>query len=207
LETKLFLVRHGVTQWHAEKRVLGRRDIPLSEAGIIQARRAAETVAGLPVREILSSPLQRAVQSAELIAAKVGIPVARDPRLTEFELGALSGASYSDIAANPDYQRYLEDPQSERIPGGESLSAIRDRSVEAIEQALSENPSGDTVVVVTHASVIRVLLAHYLGAAPTNYHRIRVAPGSISVLSFATERELPRVIAVNHCASILDALA
>ena len=202
LETTVFLIRHGITAWHAEGRVLGQRDVPLSPAGAEQAAATAEALAGVKVSELLASPLQRAIQSAEIIGKRVGIEVARDPRLIDFKLGKWTGMTYEEVSANPEYQRFLQHPDSERIPGGESLEDIRRRSVAAVEQALRDSPSGDAVAIVTHAGIIRVLLTHYMGSAPANYHRVRVNPGSISVLSFADDRELPRVLAVNLAGSL-----
>ncbi len=202
LETTVFLIRHGVTPWNAEQRVLGQRDIPLSPAGVQQAEVAAAALANVKLGEVLSSPLQRAVQTAEIIGRSASIEVARDPRLIDFKLGRWTGMSYGEIAANDEYQQFLRQPDAMTIPGGESLEEIKRRAVAAVEQALSDSPSGDAVAIVTHAGVIRVLLAHYMGSPPANYHRIRVNPGSISILSFADDRDPPRVLAVNLASSI-----
>ncbi|HEU5056807.1 MAG TPA: histidine phosphatase family protein [Kofleriaceae bacterium] len=202
METTVFLIRHGVTAWHAEGRVLGQRDIPLSAAGMAQAEAAAAAVRGVKMSEVLSSPLQRAIQTAEIIGQAAGIEVARDPRLIDFQLGKWTGMTYDDVAKNEEYQRFLQQPESERIPGGESLDDIRRRAVSAVEQALSDNATGDALAIVTHAGIIRVLITHYMGSPPANYHRVRVSPGSISILGFSDDRQLPRVLAVNLVGSI-----
>jgi broad specificity phosphatase PhoE len=206
LETKVLLVRHGVTEWHAQGRVLGQRDVPLSEDGVAQIEATAAALAEVRVAEIISSPLQRALQSAEVLGARHGIEVARDPRLTDFQLGRWSGLPRAEIAVSPDYQRFIASPSSEQIPGGESLEEIRRRSVAAIEQAITDNPSGDGIVVVSHSGVLRVLLAHYLGAPVENFHRIRVNPGSISILAFADDRELPRLLGLNLLGGVAKVL-
>jgi broad specificity phosphatase PhoE len=206
LETTVFLIRHGVTDWHAARKVLGHKDTPLNDEGRFQAAAASEALAGVSLGEILSSPLQRAIQTAEIIGSKFNIEIARDPRLIDFQAGRWSGMTHGEISASPEYQAFLANPSAERIPGGESLEEIRRRSVAAIEQALADNPSGDGIAVVSHAGVIRVLLAHYLGSPPANYHRIRVAPGSVSILSFADDRVLPRVLAVNALGKIARVL-
>jgi broad specificity phosphatase PhoE len=206
VETTVFLIRHGVTAWHAEGRVLGQRDIPLSAAGMAQAEAAAAAVRGVKMSEVLSSPLQRAIQTAEIIGQAAGIEVARDPRLIDFQLGKWTGMTYDDVAKNEEYQRFLQQPESERIPGGESLDDIRRRAVSAVEQALSDNATGDALAIVTHAGIIRVLITHYMGSPPANYHRVRVSPGSISILGFSDDRQLPRVLAVNLVGSIENVL-
>jgi broad specificity phosphatase PhoE len=202
VETRVLLIRHGVTEWHQQGKVLGQRDVPMSEAGVAQMAETVAQLANLPLAEILSSPLQRAVKAAEMLGEKAGIGVARDPRLTDFQLGKWTAMGYDDVTASPEYQRFLADPTSASIPDGESLETIRRRAVSAVEQTITDNPAGDTIAVVTHAGIIRVVLSHYLGSAPANYHRIRVSPGSVSILSFADDRDLPRVLGVNLVGSI-----
>lgn len=202
LETTVLLIRHGVTPWHAERRVLGQRDIPLAPEGIEQSHDVARALGGVKLAEVLSSPLQRAVQTAEIIGRAVGIEVARDPRLTDFKVGSWTGLGYEEVAASGEYQAFLRRPDAAAMPGGEKLEEIQRRAIAAVEQALSDSPTGDALAIVTHAGIIRVLLTHYMGSPVANYHRIRVSPGSISILSFADDRQLPRVLAVNLAGSI-----
>ena len=197
MQTTVFLIRHGVTEWHAARKVLGHRDIGLNEQGKVQARGAAEALARVPIAEVLSSPLVRAVQTAEIIAEKFKVPLARDPRLADFRVGRWEGMGYDEVAALAEYQQFLADPMSHRIPGGEDLAQIRDRAVGAVDQTLRDHPAGESMAIISHAGIIKVLLAHYLGMNLADYHRLRVAPGSISVLSFVDDRELPRILAVN----------
>ncbi len=198
------LIRHGVTSWHRESRVLGRRDIELSDEGIEQAERATELLAPIELADLISSPLQRSVATAERIGKPHGLEIARDPRLTDVDLGEWAGRTYDEITASPEYQRFLAEPADATIPRGEQLDDVRIRTVAALEQSLADSPSGSAIALVTHSSVIRILLAHFLGSPPGNYHRISVSPGSVSVLSFADDRELPRVLATNCLAGLLE---
>ncbi len=207
MHTTLFLVRHGETEWAKSGRVLGRRDLGLSEAGRAQAAEVAERLAGTEVAEILTSPLLRAVETAEKIAERHQIEVARDPRLTDMQAGKWEGKTYQEVLSDEEYQTFLRDPRSPSIPGGEPLDAIRERVVASVEQALTDNELGANIVMVTHAGVVRVLLAHYLGMSLANYHRLRVGSGSISVLRFDSARELPRVLAVNYGGPLTIVLA
>jgi broad specificity phosphatase PhoE len=203
----VFLVRHGVTAWHRDRKVLGHRDIPLDAAGTAQSEAVADALAGIKIADVIASPLVRAVQTAEVIGRRFGIQVARDPRFIDFRVGKWEGMTYDDIAASPDYQKFLADPMSERIPGGgESMADIRKRAVGGVEQSLEDSPSGDGIVIVTHAGIIRVLLTYYAGSSPANYHRIRVSPGSVSVLAFSDDRQLPRILATNWCSKLSEAL-
>lgn len=183
---------------------MGQRDIPLNAEGVAQASAVAAALAPLPIADIIASPLIRAVQTAEPLGRRFGIQVARDPRLVDFRVGKWEGMAYDDVAASPEYQRFLADPMAVRVPGGESLDDVRARAVGALEQAIEDCPAGEAIAVVSHAGVIRVLLAHFAGSSPANYHRLRVSPGSISVLSFADDRDLPRVLAVNWRAGLGD---
>jgi len=203
----VFLVRHGVTDWHDQGKVLGQRDIPLNATGRAQADAVADALAGIKIADVISSPLVRALQTAERIGEKFGIQVARDPRFNDFRVGKWEGMTYDEISASPEYQRFLADPMSERIPGGgEGMADIRKRAVGGVEQSLEDCPSGDGIVIVTHAGLIRVLLTYYAGSSPANYHRIRVSPASVSVLSFSDDRQLPRILAMNWRHSLAELL-
>jgi broad specificity phosphatase PhoE len=206
LDTSVFLIRHGETDWSRDRRILGQRDIGLNADGLNQARAAALALKPLDITEVIASPLLRTVQSAEVVAGLFDLEVARDPRLGEIHIGRWEGMSYDAVVADPEYQRFVEDPAAVRFPGGERLGDVRDRGVASIHQALVDNPWGTNIVIVSHANVIRVVLAHYLGMPAAAFHRLRVSPGSISVLRFADDRELPRIIAVNHLGDMASLL-
>jgi broad specificity phosphatase PhoE len=198
MATTVFLVRHGVTEWDQEGRVLGQRDLPLTDVGQAQAEAAAELLAGQAIVDVVSSPLLRCVSTAERIAAKHQLQPARDIRLTDFQVGPWAGMTHDEVARDPLYQRFIANPLSEQIPGGETLHDILERALRAMEQAMRSVPAGESIAIVTHAGIIRVLLTHYLGSPPGNYHLLRVNPCSISVLQFTDPASLPRVLAVNH---------
>ncbi len=181
---------------------MGHRDIALNDTGRAQAATVAAALAGETVVEVISSPLVRALQTAEAVGERFGIEVARDPRLIDFRVGRWEGMPYDEVEASPAYQRFLANPASESIPGGENLDEVKNRALAALEQALEDNPVGDTIAIVTHAGVIRVLLTHYLGSPCANYHRVRVSPASISVLEFGDDHESPRILTVNWCTSL-----
>lgn len=198
MNTSVFLVRHGQTDWTRERRLLGQRDLGLTADGVNQAHAVAMALKVLEITEVISSPLLRAVQTAEVIGGVCDMDVARDPRLIEMALGRWEGMPYDAALVDPGYQAFMDDPEQAAVPGGERLVDVRDRGVAAVRQALADNPSRSNLILVSHASVIRVLLAHYLGLGLASFHRLHVGHGSISVLSFADDRELPRLLAMNH---------
>lgn len=197
MHTTLLLCRCGATEWTRARRLQGRRDLSLSDEGRAQASEAARLLADLEVAEVLASPLLRAVETAELIAASHQIEVARDPRLTELRVGRWEGLTFDELGRDPAYRAFLDDSLAHHIPDGERLVDLRTRALASVDQSLEDNQIGALVVMVTHASVIRVLLAHFLGMSLGSYHRIHVGPGSLTVLRFDSDRVPPRVMAIN----------
>jgi broad specificity phosphatase PhoE len=195
--TTLFLVRNADTDFSRDHRVAGRREIGLSAAGRAQAAALATQLTDVGLSEIMSSPLPRAVETAELLAAPLGLGVVRDPRLVDFAAGQWEGRSHAEVGASPEYQRFLVNPVDESIPGGERLIDVRDRIVAAVSQALADNELGANILIVSHAGPLRVLLAHYLGMNLVHYHRLRLSPASLSVLRFDSEAGVPRVLTMN----------
>jgi broad specificity phosphatase PhoE len=197
MHTDLYLVRNAATEWSRERRVAGRRDLGLSAEGQGQAAELGERLSKIDIAEVLCSPVLRAVETAERIARPHGVEVARDPRLTDLGAGRWEGMKYDEILASEEYKRFLANPLSESIPGGERLTDARDRLTASVNQALVDNELGANVVMVSHASPLRLLLASYLGMDLANYHRLRLSPASISVLRFDSEQGVPRLLAVN----------
>jgi broad specificity phosphatase PhoE len=197
--TTLFLVRNADTDFTRDGRVAGRRDISLSAAGRAQAAGLRDRLVEIKqdLNEILASPLPRAVETAEIIAAPFGHGVVRDPRLIDFDAGRWEAQTHKEIGASPEYQRFIDNPVSESIPGGEKISDVRDRIVASVSQALADNELGANIMVVSHAGPLRVLLAHYLGMNLIHYHRLRLSPASMSILRFESEAGVPRVLTIN----------
>jgi len=207
VNTKLFLVRPGVTEWHRERKIVGHRDVGLSADGMAEVTAAAAALAHLPLSDIVTSPLARAVQTAEVIARKRGSAVNRDPRLADLKVGKWEGQTYDDVARLPDYQKFLSDPLGQKLPGGEDLRQVRDRAAGAVAQALRDAPAGECVAVVAHGAICRILVCHYLGVDLTGFHRVRVPHGSISVFSFRDDREPPLVHTVGWRPTIQEVVS
>ncbi|MDB4969808.1 MAG: Phosphoglycerate mutase [Myxococcales bacterium] len=193
----LFLVRNADTEFSKDHKVAGRRDISLSAAGRAQSERLRDQLQTHELAEVYASPLPRAVETAEIIAEPLGLGVVRDPRLIDFDAGQWEGRAHADIGASAEYRRFIENPVSDGIPGGESLIAVRDRIASAVSQALADNELGATILFISHAGPLRVLLAHYLGMNLVHYHRLRLSPASLSILRFESEAGVPRLLTMN----------
>ncbi|WP_209741751.1 MULTISPECIES: histidine phosphatase family protein [Micrococcaceae] len=153
--TTFALVRHGQTDWNAQRRLQGSTDIPLNDVGRGQARAAAAALSGHEWDAIVSSPLSRAAETANLIADGLGLSVARHvPELTERSFGPAEG-----LQAGPELEAL-------RIPGGfrgaESEDQAASRGLAALE-ALAEEFRGRRVLVVAHGTLIRVSLSRAIG--------------------------------------------
>jgi broad specificity phosphatase PhoE len=206
VETTVFLIRHGVTDWNRDRRLMGSREVPLSSEGVLQAKATALALASIPVGEIISSPALRAVQTAEIIGNLFHADVTRDPRLGDLKLGKWEGMTYDEASQTPEYKRLQANLLRERLPGGEDLTQVRDRATSAVEQALRDAPAGESLAIISHASILRIVLAHYLGTSITHFHRFKISPGSVSVLSFRDDRDPPRVLAVGWRGSLPEVL-
>jgi len=183
--TRLVLVRHGVTDYSIDKRFAGRSDLPLTADGQEQARRAARRVLALgPVDAIVSSPLRRTRQTAELIAERAQRPVTICDGVIETDFGAWDGLTFAQARQqSPELMsRWLADP-SVAPPGGEAFDAVTSRVRGALEQLL-DGHAGETVALVSHVTPIKVLVRLALDAPPTALHRMFLAPAAISVVDY-----------------------
>ncbi|SCG39007.1 bifunctional RNase H/acid phosphatase [Micromonospora halophytica] len=182
--TRLILVRHGETEWTVQQRYAGRADVPLSDAGRAQARATAVRVAQLApsVAAVLSSPLSRCTATAAAIAAALGnIPVRRQDDWIECDFGDWDGRTFAEVREGwpGELDAWLA---STRIapPGGESFATVAERTARAVA-GLREAYPGETVVVVSHVSPIKLALRDALAAGDDFLHRLYLDAAGISV--------------------------
>jgi broad specificity phosphatase PhoE len=186
---RIILVRHGRTAWNAHEgqgeRFRGILDIPLAEEGVAQAVVTARRLASEPLSAVYASPLQRAADTAQIIADSHSLAVHTLPGLGSMDYGDWTGQFYTDVRRQwPDlFRRWLADPFAVRVPGGESLVDLRDRAVAALHQALSRHGDGDTIALVSHQAVTRALVCAMAGMPDPGYWWIRQ---SLCNLSFFT---------------------
>lgn len=169
----LVLIRHGETDWNTARRYQGQTDTALNESGQRQMGQVADRLSLEKLDLVLSSPLQRAVQSAEIIAAPHGLPVIPEDRLQELHLGLWQGKPYRLREANPGW--FYKAPH-----GGEDGQLFCDR----ISAWLDEQPNADLTVLVTHGLVIQVILMLISGRSFDYWHSQPIKNGSITHLVF-----------------------
>jgi broad specificity phosphatase PhoE len=208
---KLYLVRHGASTGNTPGNLIGQSDHPLSPLGEAQARAVAARLAPLGPMAVFASDLPRAMATAGFIAAAwtpdrvepadpaageaasaparpdAGAAVIADPRLREIHLGELEGGSWEAFTSNLELTAAMEsDPFNAPLPGGESLAAVRDRVVAAVQDIVAAATS-EAACLVSHDGPIRSIVNHYLGVPPEKWWVMTTTHGGLSLLEFADD--------------------
>lgn len=179
----LLLIRHAMHTDYGE-RFTGRADgAPLSAAGERQARALGERLAPERVTAVYSSPRERTRQTAEAVAAPHGIAVETADALDEIDLGAWTGARMADLEGAPDFVRWNEARDETTPPGGESMASVADRA-ERFAREMAARHEGETILLVSHADVIRAFVCRVLGLTFRNFWRIEIGPASVTRMLF-----------------------
>ena len=160
----IHLARHGQTAYNHEGRFQGHLPVPLDATGREQAAALAEVAAGVEIVALVCSPLRRARETADIVAARIGLQPVEDARFAETDTGDWTGRSFAEIRAeDPEgFARFERSDPSFRYPGGESFAEQSDR-VQAGLADLRAQPSMLPALVVSHRGVIRLALAVALG--------------------------------------------
>ena len=189
--TTLVLVRHGVTAHTVEKRFSGGLDSSnpgLSDDGREQIRATADWLAPLASRvgAVISSPVRRTLESAEILAERLGRAIEVEPGFAEMEFGSWDGLTFTEVA-----EQYAAELDAwlgsvDVAPGGgESFATVEKRVLAGLQRVLDEH-HGRTVLVVSHVTPIKTLVAHAVDAPLESVFRMELSPASVSVVSFYT---------------------
>lgn len=183
--TRLVLLRHGATAHSVDKRFSGRNALPLSEVGEQQAKALAARASSFgDVAAVVSSPLLRTVQTAEAVAAALGLPVTTNDDLAEVDFGRWEGLTFGEVQARyPDeLAAWLSSPEV-APPDGESFVAAGRRVRRGRDAVIAAHP-GATVVVVTHVTPIKTLVRFALDAPPVALFRLHLDTASVSIVDY-----------------------
>ncbi|HID61511.1 MAG TPA: MSMEG_4193 family putative phosphomutase [Anaerolineae bacterium] len=196
--TQLLLIRHGLTDWVGRRLPGWMPGIHLSEEGRQQAEALARRLASLPIEAIYASPLERAVETAEAIAAPHGLSVQLRENLGEVRIGEWTGRTIKELAEE-EWLTIQFYPSGMNIPGGETMPEMQARVVAELDAIRKAHP-GATVAVVSHADVIKAAVAHYVGLHLDLFQRLVVYPASLTAFQFS--RFTPRLVLFNDSGTI-----
>ena len=177
---KILLVRHGLTQWNQEKRYLGSSDIPLNTEGKHQVSLLSIKLKSRPIDLILSSELQRAIETANMITVDREIPINTDLRLNEINFGVFEGLTFAEAQSNnPEMlSAWLEDYD---LPpeGGQSFSSFSE-TIQKLIDYLENIAEEKSILIVSHGGVIREILRLTLGLPQDKHWSFQIDPASLS---------------------------
>lgn len=184
----VYLIRHGETAWNEEGRCQGVTDIPLTDKGLGQARAVAKALEREPICRLLTSPLQRARDTAALIAQPHSVSLECYDELKEWDQGKLEGLTGPELMKDYPgfFESWLADPAGTAPPGGEPLKDIQARAWPILDRLRQQDPNELTgpVVVVSHTLTSAVIICAALGLDLAQVHRLKIDLASISSLIF-----------------------
>jgi broad specificity phosphatase PhoE len=171
--TIIHLVRHGETVWHEGNRYTGKSDVALTPRGYAQAQELATWAAKTPLSAVASSDLVRAVGTATPAADATGLTLLIDPRLREVDFGDGEGLTAAEMhAAFPaELSNFRARPATSPLPHGEPGTQACARSLQALAELVAEFPDGE-VLVVSHSTIIRIMLMRLFGLPIDEYRRL-----------------------------------
>lgn len=183
--TRFILVRHARTVWNTEKKYGGHSNVSLDETGKKQIHQVSKRLKDYPIKAVYASDLDRAYETALPIAGYHNLPVIKIDGLREINFGQWEGKTYDQIICHHQelMDAWIKDPYNTCLPDGESLTDLQERVVRCIKEILSAH-SEETVVIVTHAGPIWVLISYVLGVPLNNYWRIKLSNTSVSIIDF-----------------------
>lgn len=196
MTTTVLIVRHGQTESNTTGFYMGRSDEDLAEVGYKQVRRLSSRLARLPITSVYTSPLRRAYATAAILAE----PHELEPRvldnLIEIDLGDWQGLHMDEISRRwPElWQQWRNDPSEVVIPNGESLTKVTERAIPAFHRIVEAN-RGKQAIIVAHEVIVKVIVAHVLGAPISIYRRFDISNTSLTAIQFIDDK--PRLIGLN----------
>jgi len=181
---QIILVRHGETEWNVKEVFRGRTDIELNETGMRQAELLAEHLSNIKIDAIYSSPLRRALKTAETIASYHKLDVEIAPGLIDFNYGKWQGLSHQEVRDRYKglYAQWINRPDRVRMPAGESLDEVRRRAMSVVDRIIAKYEG--SVVLVSHRVVNKVLICALLGLDNSHFWNIRQDTCGMTIFTY-----------------------
>jgi len=182
MPTTILLIRHSETDWNLSGRIMGTRPVPLNQNGLTQAARLALELTALKSPALYSSPVARARQTADILASTLRLSVVEEPGLSEIGVGEWEGRYWNEFEGDPARINYYRLPEEARPPGGETLGEVQRRAVASVQRA-SDRAESHPAILVTHADVVKAIVAHYLEAPLQTMRHMRIGHASVTALA------------------------
>jgi broad specificity phosphatase PhoE len=189
--TTFYLVRHGACAGLGKKLWGRTAGICLNEEGKAQVQQLCEQFRDVALSAIYSSPLERALETAEAVARKAGRDVIQNAAFNEIDFGDWTGKSFDELSGDERWQRFNNQRSVAHVPGGESFLDVQARVVAELER-LSQRHSGGQVAVFSHADVIKAAVGYFAGTPIEQLQRIEILPCSVSEIVIHKEAQKPQ---------------
>jgi probable phosphoglycerate mutase len=192
--TTCLLIRHGQHTMGTDA-IMGRRvGVHLSEEGRLEAERLAGSLATVRLARLYSSPLERTLETAEILGKRLNLEVSITEEIQELDFGEWAGRSFEELKPDEAWNRFNRYRSGTQAPSGEWMLEAQGRVVKFLF-ALQERHAGGSVALVSHADVIKSAIAYFLGTPLDLFHRIEISPASVSAIQLADWG--PRILCVN----------
>ena len=192
--TSLLLIRHGANDWVGDRLAGWTPGVHLNDTGHQQAAALAGRLSSWPIEAIYSSPLERAIETAEFVAHAPTLPIQIEDGVGETRYGEWTAVSIKELAKKPEGATVQFHPSGARFPGGESLGEVQARVVAALERIRQAHPKG-AVAVFSHADIIKAAAAYYAGIHLDLFQRLVIGTASVTWIQF--DKHGPRIVRLN----------
>jgi len=197
MKQTLLIIRHGQTTWNVEHRLPGQLPgVSLNDTGRQQASLLADALSVLPISAIISSPLERARDTAEIIAKGRELSIQFEPDLMDTNIGPWAGKVIEELTkSDPAWKEYVKDPTI--APEGiETFLQVQQRSVAALERWRKQENIGAYPAFVAHADVVKLLVAHYTGLEAKRAGSLLIDNASVSIIEIDSEQQHPHILSI-----------
>jgi len=183
--TRVYLVRHGTTEWNKEEIFRGRLDCKLNETGQAEARALAENFTDISLQAVYSSPLSRAVETAQAVAQAKALPVVTHPGFIDMDFGEWQGLPLREVRERYSalYRLWRERPEAVHFPGGENLTQVRARAWEGLQKVLRDNPERNALIL-SHRVVTKILICAVLGLDDSHFWQIKQDTTAVNCIEY-----------------------
>jgi len=187
--TKVYLARHGQTEWNKKLTFRGRIDVPLNEAGHREARALSDALKDKNIGAIYTSPLRRSIETAQPIAKFFHLEIVPVQGLIDINYGDWEGLTFNEVKKrySDQYDEWEKKPDLIRFPHGETLDEAKERSFRAFISIVEKNP-GKSILIVPHRVINKVLLCALLGLSNSHFWEIKQDTGCINLIEYVNNK-------------------